>query len=342
MTLKVAKTSIDTIYGKFVITEPILIDLLASKAIQRLKKVHQFGISHYVQKGSDYTRYDHSIGVFALLRRYNQSLPEQISGLLHDVSHTIFSHVADYLFEHQDDLDSSYQDSIHKWFLEKTDIAAIITKYGYSLDDFMHKSGKFPALEQNLPNLCADRIEYTLYEYAINLGLSNKAQVYEKIEYLLSHLYFKDDIWFFDNLDAARVYAMLPLEFTKERWASVCGMYTYTMAARMLRRAIEIKLIDYDTIHFGTDDDVWKKLKASRDTVIQDFIDKICHYPNAYRLGGINDYNMHLKTKFRGVDPFVVTVHGLQKLSKLDSDFAKEFTTLKALVQEGVYIKSLV
>ena len=105
MTLKVAKTTINTIYGKFVITEPILIDLLASKAMQRLKKVHQFGISHYVQKGSDYTRYDHSVGVFALLRRYNQSLPEQISGLLHDVSHTIFSHVADYLFQHQDGSD---------------------------------------------------------------------------------------------------------------------------------------------------------------------------------------------------------------------------------------------
>lgn len=342
MTLKIAKTTIDTIYGKFIITEPILIDLLASKAIQRLKKVHQFGISHYVQKGTDYTRYDHSLGVFALLRRYNQSLPEQISGLLHDVSHTIFSHVADYLFEPQADLDGSYQDSIHKWFLEKTDIADIITKYGYSLDDFMHKSGKFPALEKNLPDLCADRIEYTLYEYAINLGLANKTQVHEKTEYILSHLYFKDEIWFFDDLNAARFYAKLPLEFTKERWASVCGMYTYTMAARMLRRAIDIKLIDYDVIHFGTDDDVWKKLKDSRDLVIQDFIDKICHYPNAYRLGAINDYNMHLKTKFRGVDPFVSTVQGLQRLSKLDSEFAKEFTTLKAQVQEGVYIKSLV
>ena len=342
MTLKVAKTTINTIYGKFVITEPILIDLLASKAMQRLKKVHQFGISHYVQKGSDYTRYDHSVGVFALLRRYNQSLPEQISGLLHDVSHTIFSHVADYLFEHQDGIDGSYQDSIHKWFLEKTDIAEIISRHGYSLDDFMHKSGKFPALEQDLPNLCADRIEYTLYEYAINVGLENKAQVHEKIEYLLSHLHFENDIWFFDDLKAARVYAMLPLEFTKERWASVCGMYTYTMAARMLRRAIEIKLIDYDTIHFGTDDDVWQKLKNSRDLVIQDFIDKICHYTNAYRLGGVHDHNMHLKTKFRGVDPFVATLHGLHKLSKLDQDFAKEFTTLKAQVQEGVYIKNLV
>ena len=332
--------NIKTIYGDFVVTEPVLIELLASKAMQRLKKVHQFGISHYVQKTALYTRYDHSIGVFVLLRRYQQSLAEQISGLLHDVSHTVFSHVADYLFTNEE-IGSSYQDSIHKWFLEKTDIVPIITKYGYTLDDFMHKNGKFVALEQDLPNLCADRIEYTLYEYAMNIGLENTVAVHTQIEYLLKHLHFEKEKWFFDQIDAARVYAQLSLEFTKERWASDCGMYTYTMAARMLQRALDIKLIDYDTIHFGTDDDVWQTLKASSDSKIQDYLDKICHYANAYRLSGINDYNMHLKAKFRGVDPFVATPQGLERLSQLDQAFAKEFTTLQEQVLEGVYIKSL-
>jgi hypothetical protein len=339
--MKIAKKNLKTIYGDFVITEPVLIELLASQAMQRLKKVHQFGISHYVQKTEVYTRYDHSVGVFVLLRRYEQSLEEQISGLLHDVSHTIFSHVADYLFENQTTIDGSYQDNIHKWFLEKTDILPIITKYGYTIDDFMHKSGKFMALEQDLPNLCADRIEYTLYEYAMNIGLKNQAEVHRCIEHLLGHLFFEDQTWFFDQVEAARIYAKLSLEFTKERWASVCGMYTYTMAAKMLQRAIDIKLIDYDTIHFGTDDIVWNKLQSCTDLKIQDFLDKICHYSNAYRLSGINDYNMHLRTKFRGVDPFVVTPSGLQRLSVLDPDFAKEFTTLKQLVLEGVYIKNL-
>jgi len=339
--MKIASKSIKTIYGDFVITEPILIELLASRAMQRLKKVHQFGISHYVNKTAIYTRYDHSVGVFILLRRYKQSLNEQIAGLLHDVSHTVFSHVADYLFESSEGVDSSYQDNIHKWFLEKTDIVQIITKYGYTLDDFMHKSGKFLALEQDLPNLCADRIEYTLYEYAMNIGLKNKTEVHRCIEHLLGHLYFEAGAWFFDQIDSARIYARLSLEFTKERWASACGMYTYTMAARMLQRAIDINLIDYDTIHFGTDDIVWNKLKSCSDQQIQDFLDKICHYSNAYRLGGVNDYNMHLKTKFRGVDPFVVTPQGLQRLSKIDQEFAKEFSTLKDWVLEGVYIKNL-
>lgn len=333
---------IKTIYGNYTIHEPILIELLDSQAIQRLKKVHQFGISHYVQKTSSYTRYDHSVGVFVLLRRYHQSLSEQIAGLLHDASHTVFSHVADYLFGGEAGNEASYQDTIHKWFLEKTDVAQIVAKYGYTLDDFMHKSGGFLALEQDLPNLCADRIEYTLYEYAMSIGLKNKAQVHQKIEHILKHLHFEAGTWFFDNVQIARTYASLSLIFTKERWASDCGMYTYTMAAQMLRRAIDIGLIDYDTIHFGTDDDVWQQLKNSNDQIIQNYLDKICHYSSAYKLGAINDHNMHLKAKFRGVDPFVMTGSGLQRLSVLDLDFAKEFSTLKDCVLAGVYIKNLV
>ena len=332
--------SVKTIYGEFVITEPILIELLASKAMQRLKKVHQLGISRYVQKTTPYSRYDHSVGVFVLLRRFNQSLAEQIAGLLHDVSHTVFSHVADYLFTSKE-MENSYQDGIHKWFLEKTDIMPIIAKYGYCLDDFMHKNGKFVALEQDLPNLCADRIEYTLYEYAIDIGLENTLAVHTQIEYLLKHLHFENGVWFFDQIDAARTYARLSLGFTKDHWASAFGMYTYTMAARTLQRALDIKLIDYDTIHFGTDDDVWETLKASSDTQIRHNLDKICYNGRAYRLGSSNNYDMHLKAKFRGVDPFVATPQGLERLSKLDCAFAKEFTTLKEQILEGVYIKDL-
>lgn len=332
--------TINTIYGSFAITEPVLIDLINSEAVQRLKKLHQFGITHYVHDFAPYTRYDHSIGVLALLRRYNRSVEEQIAGLLHDASHTVFSHVADYLFD-MDSIKDSYQDSIHKWFLEKTDVVDIAKKHGYTLDDFMHKSDAFLALEQDLPQLCADRIEYTLYEDAMTTNFVDMAQVTKRVEYFLSHLHFKDDKWFFDDIDVAREYAKLPLQFTKERWSCDWGMYVYTMAANMLRRALEIKLIDYDTIHFGTDDDVWRRLRASSDQELQDLIDKICHYSNAYRLSGINDYNMHLKGKFRGVDPYIATSKGMQLLSKLDKDFAKEYDLLREQVLEGVYIKNL-
>lgn len=334
---------LETIYGEFSITEPILIDLLASHAMQRLKKINQFGVSQYIDKTmGTYTRYAHSVGVFVLLRRYGLGLEEQIAGLLHDASHTVFSHVGDYLFNGEHESGSSYQDQIHQWYLERTDVAQIVQKYGYQLTQLLHKSGKFRALEQDLPDLCADRIEYTLHEAVLRQGIKTTQAATAWVENILRHLHFENGIWFFDSLSSAREYADLALKFTQQSWASDCAMYTATIAAQMLRRALQIGVLDYNIIHFGVDDDVWHKLKDCRDQEIQDCLDKICHYTNAYRLSNVQDYNMHLRGKFRGVDPYVKCGLDLQRLSKLDHQFAQNFALLKAHTLAGIYIKSLV
>src|SRR5580658_5391659 len=78
---------ITTIYGSATITEPILIELLQSQAINRLQHINQYGIMKFVTK-EEYTRYEHSVGVLYLLRHFGASLEEQVMGLLHDVSHT--------------------------------------------------------------------------------------------------------------------------------------------------------------------------------------------------------------------------------------------------------------
>ena len=101
------------IYGQVKITEPVLIELIKSPALQRLKKIEQHGTwqLHKDYKQSYYfSRYTHSIGVMLLLRKFNASVEEQLHGLLHDVSHTVFSHVADFLFG-DDPSKHDYQDN---------------------------------------------------------------------------------------------------------------------------------------------------------------------------------------------------------------------------------------
>lgn len=87
----------DKIYGEFEL-EKVLEDLIVSKPVQRLKGIHQGGASYLVNEKWNETRFDHSVGVMLLIKKLGGSIEEQIAGLLHDVSHTAFSHVVDFVF----------------------------------------------------------------------------------------------------------------------------------------------------------------------------------------------------------------------------------------------------
>ncbi|MCJ7703374.1 MAG: HD domain-containing protein, partial [Anaerolineales bacterium] len=83
----------DPVYGPVEITEPVLLDLMESRAIQRLHGVLQHGVSALVGITSPTSRFEHSVGALLLVRRLGASLEEQVAALLHDISHTAFSHV---------------------------------------------------------------------------------------------------------------------------------------------------------------------------------------------------------------------------------------------------------
>jgi len=62
-----------------------------------------------------------------LVRRLGASLDEQIAALLHDVSHTAFSHVIDFVFN--DHNGQSYHEEKKEEFVASTDIPTILNKY---------------------------------------------------------------------------------------------------------------------------------------------------------------------------------------------------------------------
>ena len=88
----------DPVYGQVRLTEPLLIDLFHSKAVQRLERIHQGGITAYIQPTRKTTRLDHSLGVTALLRKLDAQVEEQAAGLVHDVHHNAFSQFIYFFF----------------------------------------------------------------------------------------------------------------------------------------------------------------------------------------------------------------------------------------------------
>lgn len=327
--------TLETIYGPAIISEPVLLDLLESPSMLRLKSINQYGISAFVRQLPPYTRYDHSLGVLVLLQRYGASLPEQIAGLLHDVSHTVFSHVADHLFKHQSDT-NSYQDDIHAWFLGSTELAALLERHGFTVDEILHKQSCFKALEQDLPDICADRLEYTLQG-----GFIEQIITHDDLKALLNALRFENGVWFFTDVQRAVQFATISLHLTEHTFGSLASALIYRWAGQALRHALTTNLITEHEIHFSTDQIIWDILTTSKDSVIQNLMHKIINHEQCYRISDATDYDLIIHQKFRGINPWVQMPQGLQRLTEADQNFAHAYFDLKNRMHQGWYVKLL-
>lgn len=323
---------IETVYGSCTVSQAVIEELLASPAMQRLKEINQYGINEFI-KPEHYTRYEHSIGVFFLLRHYGASVEEQIDGLLHDASHTIFSHVGDHLVN-GGEKGVAYQDSIHEWYLKESGLQEILQKHGYGRACTDAQKKKHRLLERPLPYVCADRLEYNLKGGLLE-GLLTK----EDITFILKHLEYHDNEWIFTNKQTASLFANTTLHLTEHIWGAPWNQFIYTIAGTMLLRALEIELFTWHDIHFSTDALSWERLQQSNDRYISWCVQQIINYKDAYQITDVDDYDIYVRGKFRGVDPLIRCNDSLCLLSQCDETFAYEYQRVKQVVQQGYYLK---
>lgn len=60
----------DMIYGTTEITEPVVLELINCPSLQRLKGIDQAGYFHPYFKAIPRSRFNHSLGVYLLLKKY--------------------------------------------------------------------------------------------------------------------------------------------------------------------------------------------------------------------------------------------------------------------------------
>ncbi len=320
---------IETLYGSFNNLHPAITDLLQSNAMQRIRQVQQYGVSYRVRPLASYTRYDHCVGVWALLHRYETSLHEQIAGLLHDASHTAFSHIGDYIFKNTS-LSHSYQDNIHEWYLQQTDVPTILMQHNIKLSEVLHKNGHFQALEQDLPNVCADRLEYNL-QGAIIANLLTK----QDIDEILADLSFDNKNWYFRSITSAQRLADISIHLTEYEWGSPGNHVLCSLFAQALQHALKIKLISSQDLHFSTDDVIWEKLETSKNTTLGALMTQVKNHEDTYSISPAQEGNYNIRGKFRGIDPFVMREQGLKRLTEIDTRYQKRFLSSKARVSGG-------
>ena len=167
----------DVIYGTHTI-EGVCEKIIESKLFQRLKTIHQGGANYLIDSRLQHTRFEHSVGVMLLTKMVGASELEQVAALLHDISHTAFSHVIDYVLNIADE---SFHEQWYETFIRYPEISSILNAHGYSSQQLI--DGIFSILEQPLPLLCADRLDYTLRDlyHAELITL-------QEIQFFLSHV----------------------------------------------------------------------------------------------------------------------------------------------------------
>ena len=109
----------DPVHGFISVPKNVIMDLVQTPEVQRLRRIRQLGVGHLVFPGAEHTRFNHALGAMALMQDALANLTEKGTpvrpeeqtaalavALLHDVGHGAFSHT----LEHELIEDFSHED----------------------------------------------------------------------------------------------------------------------------------------------------------------------------------------------------------------------------------------
>ncbi len=136
----------DPVYGFISIPDGILFSLIEHPWFQRLRRIKQLGLTHYVYPGALHTRFHHALGAMHLMRRAievlrskgtaispAEALAASIAILLHDIGHGPFSHALEHSLVdvHHEELSLLFMQQLNKQFDGQLSLAIAIFKNQY-------------------------------------------------------------------------------------------------------------------------------------------------------------------------------------------------------------------
>ena len=308
----------DRVYGNFEITEPVILELINSPTLQRLKEIDQAGYFGPHFPGTAHSRFEHSIGDYLLLKNFGAPIEEQIAGLIHDVSHSAFSHCIDYVLDAGSEKEHNHQDNVFDDYVRKSEIPEILKKYNLDLD-YILDDKNFPLKENDLPDLCSDRIDYSL----------RTATVFKEIEngkFFTDNLTTKNGKWIFKDFESAKKYAELFLKLNTNYYSGIQSAVMFRTVGDYLRYALSKGYIS-ETDLYTTDKIVLSKIEhyIGNDPKLKLLFERM-NNKIGYR-NDKNNYDGKVFCKSRVVDPLCLYNGEIKKVSEIEpswSDIIKQ------------------
>lgn len=315
----------DRIYGPMEITEPVVLELLATQQMERLKKIHQQGNYFIPFPKFNITRFEHSVGVMLILKDFQAALAEQAAGLLHDISHGPFSHVMDHLYNKTANQD--HQDSLHLSYFGEG-IKNILKKNNFDYQEIADLD-HWPLLDRPLPDICADRLDYTLRD-AYCVGKVN----HDDIEKILDSLKIEQGQFIFQDFTMALKFANISYYMCRYVWHVEWGEALFQMMAELLRLALGDQLIKEEDLLNGDDESILEKINSSSSPQLQRLLSRIKNFKKEQVIEDKANYQYRLATKNRVIDPLVKINGGFKRVSELDLDFKNRYQSEQERVKQ--------
>ncbi len=117
--LPMEKVFRDPVHNYIHVQHQVILDLINSKEVQRLRRIKQLGTSSFTFHGAEHSRFTHSLGVYEISRRIcdifsrnfsiekigpsgwddRERLVTLCAALLHDIGHGPYSHTFEHIFQ---------------------------------------------------------------------------------------------------------------------------------------------------------------------------------------------------------------------------------------------------
>lgn len=316
---------VDDIYGEFDITEPVLEELINSEALQRLKGIAQGGYypAYPESQQKRLTRFYHSVGDMLLLRKFNAPIEEQIAGLIHDVSHTSFSHTFDYIMEGAEgQKKQNFQDSIHERFVLKSDIPQILEKYGYDLNYILDDS-HFPLKENNTPNICSDRIDYSIRDDFFQVGLLSE----NDRNYILNSLTVVNGSFAMKDFESAKFFAEFFWKIDSIQYSSIKSAVMFGFGGLFFKSAVDAEIITLEDFFDKNDAEILKIIEdnLNKNEKLKLYYDYL-HLPKEEFESNPNNFIRRTFCKVRRIDPYFISNGKLNRVSDYDKEFKEKLS----------------
>ena len=169
----------DPVHRYIHVRDRVIWDLIGTKEFQRLRRIKQLGTTYLTFHGAEHSRFNHSLGVYEIVRRIiddvfegreewnnNQRLLSLCAALLHDLGHGPFSHSFEKVF----DLD--HEEFTRRIILGKTEVNKVLTR-----------------VEKDFPKKVAEVIAKTSKEKLVVSLISSQIDA-DRMDYLLRDAYF--------------------------------------------------------------------------------------------------------------------------------------------------------